>query len=188
MNTVNIAIVEDEVLVMVTNMETDFKNEELNIRYAKPSDLPEIMRIYQAAKAYMRSEGNFSQWNGPYPSEELLLSDMEKQHLFLICRNTVPCAVFAFIIGKDPTYEVIEDGQWISDSPYGTIHRIASDGSAHAIMEASVDFCWNRIRHLRVDTHKDNRTMQRAVIRNGFQRCGIIYISDGSPRIAYEKI
>ena len=33
--------------------------------------------------------------------------------------------VFAFILGEDPTYGVIEDGQWLSGDPYGTIHRIA---------------------------------------------------------------
>ena len=39
-----------------------------------------------------------------------------------------------FIIGADPTYEVIEDGAWPDNSPYGTIHRIAGDGQVK-------DFC-----------------------------------------------
>ena len=30
--------------------------------------------------------------------------------------------------------------------------------------------------------------MQHLIEKNGFQRCGIIYVEDGSPRIAYEKI
>ena len=32
-----------------------------------------------------------------------------------------PCGVFAFIIGDDPTYQVIEDGGWLNDNPYGAI-------------------------------------------------------------------
>lgn len=30
--------------------------------------------------------------------------------------------------------------------------------------------------------------MQHLICKNGFQKCGIIYVEDGSPRIAYEKI
>lgn len=159
----------------------------LKIRPAVPSDLPEIMRIYQSAKQYMRDNGNYSQWTGGYPSEDLLRSDMETGQLFVIRKDAVPCAVFAFIIGKDPTYAVIEDGNWLSDREYGTIHRIASDGTQGGILHEAAEFCWNRIKHLRIDTHRDNLPMQRAILRNGFIRCGIIFLADGSPRIAFEK-
>lgn len=37
-------------------------------------------------------------------------------------------AVFYFFIGPDETYQVIQDGAWLSDAPYGTIHQVASDG------------------------------------------------------------
>lgn len=30
--------------------------------------------------------------------------------------------------------------------------------------------------------------MQHKIEKNGFTRCGIIYITDGSPRIAYQKV
>ena len=30
--------------------------------------------------------------------------------------------------------------------------------------------------------------MQRAVVKNNFKRCGIIYLEDGSERIAFEKV
>ena len=29
--------------------------------------------------------------------------------------------------------------------------------------------------------------MQHLIEKNGFKRCGIIHIADGSPRIAYER-
>ena len=47
------------------------------------------------------------------------------------------------------------------------------------------DFCAKRCDQLRIDTHEDNITMQRAVENCGFVRCGVIYTWDGSPRIAY---
>ena len=30
--------------------------------------------------------------------------------------------------------------------------------------------------------------MQNAVKKEGFQRCGIIHVADGTPRIAYDKL
>ena len=95
--------------------------------------------------------------------------------------------MFVFVIGDDPTYEIIEDGAWPSDSPYGTIHRIAGDGQGKGILRLCVDFCKKQIDTLRIDTHHDNRIMQNAIKKNGFQRCGIIYSVDGSPRIAYQR-
>lgn len=40
---------------------------------------------------------------------------------------------------------------------------------------------------MRIDTHENNKVMQHLIKKNGFQECGIIYVEDGSPRIAYEK-
>ena len=85
-------------------------------------------------------------------------------------------------------WKKIEQGEWLSDAEYGTIHRVASDGRIHGMMGMIVQFCSERITHLRIDTHADNKIMQHLILKNGFKRCGIIYISDGSPRIAYERI
>lgn len=35
--------------------------------------------------------------------------------------------------------------------------------------------------------HKDNKITRHLIEKNGFAKCGIIYVADGSPRIAYEK-
>lgn len=45
---------------------------------------------------------------------------------------------FAFIIGREPNYAVIENGAWHSDQPYGTIHRIASNGQTKGIAEPAL--------------------------------------------------
>ncbi|MFR1314947.1 MAG: GNAT family N-acetyltransferase, partial [Clostridium perfringens] len=44
------------------------------------------------------------------------------------------------------------------------------------------------ISSIKIDTHRDNISMQRAVVKNDFQKCGIIYLEDGSERIAFEKV
>lgn len=94
--------------------------------------------------------------------------------------------VFAFIPGEDPTYRYIEDGSWHWNRPYGTIHRLASRGTARGVAKACFDFCREKIPYLRIDTHADNHPMQSAVLRYGFRKCGTIYLTDGSPRIAFD--
>ena len=70
---------------------------------------------------------------------------------------------------------------------YGTIHRIAGDGSG-GILKTAVAFAKRRISHVRIDTHEDNYVMQKAVTKQGFEKRGIIYIADGSPRLAYDLL
>ena len=96
--------------------------------------------------------------------------------------------VFAIVIGKDPTYAQIEQGAWISESEYGTLHRVAGDGTVHGLFRRIVLFSEEKIGHLRIDTHADNHIMQHLILKNGFEQCGIIHIADGSERIAYEKV
>jgi hypothetical protein len=93
--------------------------------------------------------------------------------------------VFAFIIGDDPTYRKIE-GEWLNGNPYGTIHRLASSGVESGVFQRCLDFCLSRMKDIRVDTHADNTPMRKAIERAGFKRCGIIYVADGTPRIAYQ--
>ena len=96
-------------------------------------------------------------------------------------------AVFSFLPGEDPTYGEI-DGAWLSDEPYCTIHRVASRGEAHGLTGEIFHWCMDRCGHLRIDTHADNKPMQRAIEKFGFVYCGIIKAHDGTPRIAFEKI
>lgn len=96
--------------------------------------------------------------------------------------------MFAFVTEKDPNYAYIEDGQWFNEEPYGTIHRIAGNGKVKGVFQEAVDFAKDKMENLRIDTHEDNRTMRYLIEKNGFQRCGIVYMEDGSPRIAYQYV
>lgn len=129
-----------------------------------------------------------NQWKNGFPPQALLAEDIRVGQLYVVKTEDVIHAVFAFILGADPTYSEIEEGAWISDTKYGTLHRVAGNGEIHGIFSGIVKFCEQRIRHLRVDTHEDNKVMQHVILKNGFQRCGIIRLADGSPRIAYEKV
>ena len=160
----------------------------LTIEKAELSDLPKMMEIYAYAREFMKKTGNPNQWSDKFPEEAVLRNDIQVGNLYVIKENGAIHAVFALIIGEDPTYAHIEQGAWISDTAYGTIHRLAGDGQVRGIFPAVVEFCSRRIRHLRVDTHENNRVMQHLIEKNGFVPCGIIYLEDGSPRLAYERV
>ena len=159
------------------------------IRRAEKRDLVSILRVYETAREYMRQSGNPDQWGTDKPQRKLLEDDIKKGELFVGESDDGEIHfVFAFILGADPTYSYIEDGEWLSDEPYGTIHRIASDGTVSGVVKMAVEYCQKTIPNLRIDTHEKNKTMQHVVKKLGFTRCGIIYLEDGSPRIAYQLL
>ena len=162
----------------------------MRIRNATTGDLPEIRRIYDAAKAYMDTSGNPNQWAVGHPPEEFLRQDIELSRLYVCEDDGKLCGVFMLSWEADPTYHYI-DGAWLNEEPYGVIHRIASDGTKKGIFEFVLKFCTEKVAeqsivNLRIDTHGDNKTMQHLVEKFGFLRCGIIYLENGSPRIAYQ--
>ncbi len=159
----------------------------MEIRLSKIQDLDKIMKIYDIGRQTMRNNGNNQQWINGFPQRELIESDIEKGISYVfVDEKDIPHAVFAFIMGEDPTYNYIEDGSWHSNKNYGTIHRIASDGTFHKIVQTATDFGFTKIDYLRIDTHELNIIMQKTLKQVGFERAGKIYIQDGSPRIAFD--
>ncbi len=132
----------------------------------------------------MRANGNTVQWVKGYPTDELLKDDIEHGYLFVLEDDAGVHAVFAFVPGEDPTYNVI-DGAWLNDRPYAAIHRVASDGTVRGVMHQVVEFCKQRGLDLRIDTHETNAPMRGACVKEGFVECGTIIIQDGTPRVAY---
>lgn len=156
------------------------------IRKAKSDELPRILEIYAYARQFMRETGNPTQWKDGTPAENTLCCDIAAGQLYVLEQNGLH-AVFALIPGNDPTYAEI-DGAWLSQEPYATLHRVASDGTQHGIMDCVVAFSKARYPHLRIDTHRDNKIMQHLIVKNGFVYCGVINTDDGTPRLAYELI
>jgi hypothetical protein len=155
------------------------------IRKAEISDLTKIMKIYRTAQDFMIESGNPNQWGHFYPKRDLIKEDIIKGNCYLVCDDAGPHGVFALLNGNEPTYEYIENGNWLNDDEYVTIHRIASDGTAHGIFRCAINYCKNVSNNIRIDTHKNNLIMQSLIEKNGFCRCGRIYVADESPRIAY---
>lgn len=156
------------------------------IRQADERDVSDIMRVYAAARAFMRASGNHAQWVNGYPSEEIVRADILRGVSYVLENEAGHLhAVFALIPGDDPTYAYIE-GAWRDDSPYATIHRAGSDGTERGTFRAILAFARAQHEHLRADTHADNIPMQNCLQKSGFAYCGIIYLKNGDPRRAYE--
>ena len=165
------------------------------IRPAAASDLPALRPVFEAAKGIMRADGNLDQWSAPgFPPDSLLLHDIARGGGFVLESSVMPGltghltlrAYFALLPSPEPTYDCI-DGAWLTDEPYGVIHRIASYPEDHGIFAAIIDLAAARYTHLRIDTHRDNRIMQHLIVKHGFTYCGIIWLTDGTPRLAYER-
>lgn len=158
----------------------------MTIRQTTLADYRQIQEIYAYAREQMRRAGNPSQWGDDRPAEETLLRDIRNGQSHVIEEQRNICGVFTFIIGEDPTYQIIQQGQWLNDAPYGTIHRLAGSGAGKGIFRECLDYCLSRIPNIRIDTHRDNAVMRHLLEKHGFRKCGVIYVEDGSPRIAYQ--
>ncbi|MFC2649625.1 GNAT family N-acetyltransferase [Porphyromonas endodontalis] len=159
------------------------------VRYSLEEDLPRMLAIYERARIYMASLGNPHQWgDSGYPSVSLLREDIARGVSYVVAdREGEVVATFVFVEGEDPTYSIIE-GAWLNEQPYGVIHRLASSGREKGIARFVFDWCSQRSCNLRVDTHAQNLVMQHLFLSLGFVPCGTIFLPDGSPRLAYQRI
>jgi GNAT superfamily N-acetyltransferase len=156
---------------------------------ATVTSIKEIMKIYEDARAYMRATGNATQWAGGYPSEALICGDIARGNFYLCMDEGKIVGVFYFAVENDPTYANIYDGAWLNDEPYAVIHRIAVSRDSHGKGVAAFifDSCFEKCSNLKIDTHRDNLPMQRALEKRGFVRCGIIYLANGDERVAFQR-
>lgn len=165
----------------------------MNIRKATYNDLPRLMEVFSAAKQIMRNSGNLHQWNDSYPSEDIVLKDIEDGVCHVICdENSEIIATMALIPGPDPTYgtiytdsAMIIKGSWPDDGPYHVIHRIAASEPGKGVFGAFLDYTSGTIR---IDTHEDNVIMHHLLHKNGFARCGYIKLASGETRVAYIRV
>ena len=161
----------------------------MKIRKANFDDLHQVLEIYESARRFMSEVGNPDQWGKTNPSRERTEEDIRESLLYVVEEKGDILAVFYYNFADDPTYKVIYDGKWLNDEPYGVIHRIAVSDKARGKGVAGLcfDFAFRDCKNLKIDTHKDNIPMQRALAKHGFRQCGIIHLANGNERIAFQK-
>ena len=160
--------------------------DDILIRQTTEEDIPNIMEIFTKARKFMEATGNPHQWAENYPSEQLVKEDISSGDSFVCLRNNRIVATFVLRGGIDPTYNVIYKGAWQNDEPYATIHRIASSGEVKGILNLAMQFAQTSYQNIRIDTHRENTVMQKAIAKEGFKYCGIIHCWNGEERLAYQ--
>lgn len=166
----------------------------MDFRKALESDAPGIMEIIRQAQEYFREKG-IDQWQNGYPNLKTIRNDISKGNSYVLVKDQAIVGTLALIFDGEKTYDRIYEGKWLSSGSYAVIHRIAVDaqykglGLASEMIKKVEQMCLQRNVHsIKVDTHEENRSMQRLLQKNGFQYCGIIYLEDRSKRLAFEKI
>ena len=168
------------------------------IRKTRAEDIPAVMQIIRDAQAGMKLLG-ISQWQNGYPNENSFAKDIAEGISYVYEEDGEIVATAAIFTAPEPDYAKIYEGAWKTNGNYGVVHRIAVKkqakraGYAAKMIEYAVEM--TRLAgygSIRMDTHEGNIPMRTFLNKQGFQECGIIYLSnEGSvenKRVAYEKV
>lgn len=163
------------------------------IRKSEAADIPRMLEIIAEAQAAFREQG-IDQWQDGYPNKEVLLQDIEAGDSYVVLDEQQIVATAMISFDGDPNYKLII-GAWKNDLPYVVVHRIAvatsqkGKGIAGLILDFARSMCKERgVKCMRIDTHVDNHAMQRSIEKFGYYYCGIVFVRDGSERLAFELL
>lgn len=165
---------------------------QMKLQKAQTNDLEEIMKIVADAQRFMGAQG-LTQWQDGYPGIEQMRADIAQGICHILRIDGKVAAIASIAQSGEPTYDIIYEGRWRSDGKYAAVHRVAiSDdfrgmGLSSALFKLVLDYCKKQgFDCVRIDTHRDNKIMQKVILGSGFAYCGIIYLEDGNERFAYD--
>ena len=99
----------------------------MNFRKTKTEEIPQVMKMIDQAKVYMKSQG-IDQWQNGYPNAEEIGKDIEKGYSYVMEDEGKIIGTMAVLFANDPNYEKIYEGAWkTTEEPYVAIHRVAVD-------------------------------------------------------------
>ena len=165
----------------------------MKIRKSSVSDINNLLEIFDEARKTIATLG-IDQWQNGYPSFDVVREDISLSRSYAVEIDGNVCGTFV-MMENEPTYDKIFEGEWLGNEDYIAIHRVAisvknrGSGISTAIINYASDYAKSLGRaSLRIDTHSGNTVMRRMLEKNGFIHCGTIYLENGDPRVAYEKV
>lgn len=190
---------------MVEEIKYDRLPDRLKLRFeprrAEIADMDALLDILEQAKAYLRESG-VDQWQEGYPNREALAADIEagRGWLFECVDNGEIAGYECVAMTPEVCYREI-DGAWLTEGEnYAVIHRAMAAARYRGTRLAAEMFSFaaelaagmGRL-SVRVDTHRDNKAMNRLCEKQGFTCCGVVDLglvdpASDSLRNAYEKI
>ena len=190
---------------MVEEIKYDRLPDRMKLRFeprrAEIADMDALLDILEQAKAYLRESG-VDQWQEGYPNREALAADIEagRGWLFECVDNGEIAGYECVAMTPEVCYREI-DGAWLTEGEnYAVIHRAMAAARYRGTRLAAEMFSFaaelaagmGRL-SVRVDTHRDNKAMNRLCEKQGFTYCGVVDLglvdpASDSLRNAYEKI
>ena len=164
------------------------------VRKTRAEDVDAVVSLIEITRENFRIDG-IPQWQGEYPNREVILSDMQRGESYVCEMDGTVCGFCAIVTGIELDYVCIYEGKWRNDREYVALHRVAvhpdakGKGVGAAFVSRAVEIAREHGLHdVKCDTHEVNSNMRRMLEKNGFEYCGVIFLSsDGSPRVAYQK-
>lgn len=165
-------------------------------RIAEIEDLNQIMVVIEDAKDYLKKQG-VDQWQDGFPDESTIREDILHHKSYVFVEDEEIVGFMVLNLSEEPSYQTIYDGEWkLTSGRYITIHRTAiREGyrgkglSIRMFFLAEQVALQNKMKSIRIDTHRDNQLMQHLCVKYGYEYCGVIHlVRTEDERIAYEKI
>lgn len=154
-------------------------------------DVAAVTKIYDGARKIMKESG-IPQWQEGVPGRESFITDVQNGVAYVV-EDEGRVVGTVQIIEHEPYYDVITNGKWSTENAL-VAHRVAVSNECRKhgvgsmlIAEAEKIAVQRGNQALRLDTHEKNFRMRGMLEKNGFKAVGIVYMADGSPRVAYEK-
>lgn len=169
----------------------------MRIRKTHSGDLPVLLEMFDLGRKKQYAIGNIFQWPVGYPSEELLLKDIESGHSYVVVSEGTDdtddpagtiLGTFYLKQGENSVFNLTNPDTWLNSDQYQTVQRVCT--SCRLKGTGSFIFSWltSTQTNLRLYTHETNIPMMRLAEKFNFINVGEIEIGDGVPRVAYHFV
>lgn len=166
----------------------------MEFRLAKEIDREGIEKIYEDGSLKLKSLG-INQWQGQdKPNLDNFKELIENKNIFVLDdKEKVVSTVI--IYDYDFDYEKNLDGKWSSPKAYLALHRIGTlssernKGYGRKIIEFAESYAKeNNFKSVRIDTHRENKSMQNLLKSMNYVYVGLVYLDGKNERLAFEKV
>ena len=164
-----------------------------DLNTAIPRDLPEILRLFEVAKAHLREQG-VPQWPDDYPDEKQMLDDILARTVWILPRNKRIIACYVLNNFQDKDYA---DLKWrYTGEKTLVLHRLVvhpefqGQGIGRALTQRAIDQAiQSQADQLRLDSWSENRISTGMYESLGFEKAeGFCYFhGHPEPFFGFEK-
>ena len=165
----------------------------MEFRLAREIDKIEIEKIYEDGSLKLKSLG-INQWQGQdKPNLDNFKNLIANKNIFVLEDNKRVVST-VIIYDYDLDYEKNLDGKWNSSKAYVALHRIGTlesernKGYGRKIIEFAESYARvNNFKSARIDTHRENKSMQNLLKSMNYIYVGLVYLDGKNERLAFEK-